>query len=97
MQIKTDFKLERYLLVIPSKPCKLSLKLRLSNHKLSIETGRYSNTPRSQRICKNCNMNLLGDEYHLFFICDNNYVCDLGNRFIPKYYRNKPSMYKFVK
>ena len=42
---------------------------RLSNHKLKIETGRYTKpfTPRNQRLCDCCN--LLEDEYHAIFVC----------------------------
>ena len=53
----------------PWKFCKFILRLRLSNHKLNIETGRYYNIDRNLRTCENCNMNLIGDEYHLFFNC----------------------------
>ena len=42
---------------------------RLSNHKLFIETGRYSNPPipRNDRICVMCN--ILEDEFHAIFKC----------------------------
>ena len=42
---------------------------RLSNHKLKVETGRYTKpfTPRTRRLCDHCN--LLEDEYHAVFIC----------------------------
>ena len=42
---------------------------RLSNHDLSIETGRYSRpiTPREDRLCETCNK--LEDEYHVVFVC----------------------------
>jgi hypothetical protein len=44
-------------------------KLRTSSHKLEIETGRYNNIPRDQRICKNCTLNKIEDENHLLFEC----------------------------
>ena len=40
----------------------------LSSHSLFIETGRYDNIPRDQRICKICQIGV-EDEYHVFFIC----------------------------
>ena len=42
---------------------------RLSNHKLKIETGRYTVplTPREERKCVTCNV--VEDEYHALFIC----------------------------
>ena len=32
-----------------------------SDHSLEIETGRYKNIKREERICKNCNLNEIGD------------------------------------
>ena len=42
---------------------------RLSNHKLKIETGRYTKplTPREMRKCNRCNV--LEDENHVIFCC----------------------------
>jgi hypothetical protein len=39
-------------------------KLRCNNIKLPIETGRWPNTPREERICHLCNVGL-GTEFHL--------------------------------
>ena len=38
------------------------------NHKLLIETGRYNNIPRSDRLCTICGHNV-EDETHLLFHC----------------------------
>ena len=43
-------------------------KFRTSNHKLPIETGRWSNIPRNQRICHLCETEI-GDEYHYIMKC----------------------------
>ena len=42
---------------------------RLSNHDLTIETGRYTRPiiPRDERNCVHCN--ILADEFHAIFIC----------------------------
>ena len=84
--IKEDFIIENYLRVLPWKFCKYILRLRLCNHKLNIETGRYCNIERSQRTCEHCTLNLLGDEYHLFFVCNNPEIVQLRIKFIPNYY-----------
>ena len=46
-------------------------KLRISNHKLAIETRRYSNpkTPREQRYCLLCNNNKIETEQLMIFEC----------------------------
>ena len=49
-------------------------QLRISAHDLNIERGRYSNTPRDQRVCHWCNtsmgMEIVECENHLLFDCD---------------------------
>lgn len=43
--------------------------IRLVSHHLEIETGRYSNIERNQRICKECAMNCVESEYHFVCVC----------------------------
>ena len=48
----------------------LFTKFRVS---LEIESGRYKNITREERICKNCNLNEIGDEYYFFLKCTANH------------------------
>ena len=41
--------------------------IRIGNHKLMIETGRYNQIPRVNRICPTCGSNQIEDEIHLLF------------------------------
>ena len=43
-----------------------ALRFRCSNHRLDIELGRHTNTPRQQHTCRFCPSGSLGDEYHVF-------------------------------
>ena len=43
-------------------------KLRTSNCKMQIETGRWQNISREDRICHLCR-DEVGDEYHYLFLC----------------------------
>ena len=56
---------------ITRKNCnrKTLVKLRIGNHKLEIETGRYDNTSRCERLCSLCDMNEIEDEIHFLFRC----------------------------
>jgi hypothetical protein len=45
----------------------LIAKFRTSDHCLQIETGRYNNILRQQRLCTTCN--ILEDEYQFFLNC----------------------------
>ena len=56
---------------ITRKNCnrKTLVKLRIGNHKLEIETGRYDNTPRCERLCSLCDMNEIEDQIHFLLRC----------------------------
>ena len=54
------------------------VKLRIGNHKLLIETGRYDQIPRDNRLCPTCKSNQIEDEIHLLF-----YQSILLNFFFP--------------
>jgi len=86
---------ESYLNVLPSKLCKAFTKFRCSNHRLPVEVGSYSNIPRNERLCKLCNSNQLGDEYH--FVLECNHFSLVRKGLIKAYYIRNPSSYKFKK
>ena len=45
-------------------------KLRISNHQLDKETGRYKKKVIDQRLCKVCNVNgCVEDEFHFLMTC----------------------------
>ena len=69
--IKSSYRSETYIddvRDIQTRKC--ITQIRLSAHKFPIEQGRYKNIPREQRICNLCCNNLVGDEFHYFFICN---------------------------
>ena len=66
---KESIKAEPFLKTLPEKLAMTVLKYRCNNHKLPIEVGRKQGIPREQRICKKCEMNVLGDEFHLILEC----------------------------
>ena len=51
---------------------KLICKLRISDHSIEIERGRYRKIPRNERICKKKKCKIIDDEFHLFFNCSIN-------------------------
>jgi hypothetical protein len=91
----SDFSFHPYLNFIKTKHVRHALtRLRLSSHRLEIETGRWSRhrVDINNRLCRQCNV--LEDEYH-FVICCSKYNF-LRKRLIPQYYVIKPSMFKFI-
>lgn len=69
-KFKRNHKFETYL-NYPSIS-RFITKLRLSDHNLPIERGRYTKpkTPRNLRTCSFCNIGV-GDEFHVLFLCEN--------------------------
>jgi len=66
-----NYKCEDYLHQVTNTRHRIALtKLRLSNHKLAIETGRYSRSFKkpAEGTCPNCRIEM-EDEYHFLNIC----------------------------
>ena len=67
---KSSYSAETYLSNITSfKRRQILTKFRISNHKLRIETGRYSKEKISERVCSFCACDSPEDELHLLFKC----------------------------
>ena len=68
---KNNYKMENYICVKLDKHLIFNLaKLRISNHQLEIETGRYKKKVIDQRLCKGCNENgCVEDEFHFLMTC----------------------------
>ena len=58
------------------------VKLRISSHKLRIETGRYNKIPRDERLCSLCNCNKIEDETHFLLDCPS--YSSIRDRFFSK-------------
>ena len=67
---KHDYKISSYLDLIRNSANRKDLvKVRISNHKLMIKTGRYNQTSRNDRFCPICNSGIIEDEFHFLFHC----------------------------
>ena len=70
-KIKNEFRMGRYLPVIQNLEMRSYIaKFRISAHKFPIETGRYINTERQNRLCTLYERGI-GDELHYFSKCNN--------------------------
>ena len=68
-RFKHEFKLENYLLHESLENRKNLTRLRISSHKLAVETGRYINIALNERLCQLCECNAVEDEYHFVMNC----------------------------
>ena len=69
-------------------------KIRTSSHTLNIEKGRYRNIERNDRKCTLCDRNDIEDEFHFSLLCP--FYADLRILYIKKFYRIRPSVFKFL-
>ena len=70
-KIKTNYSPPAYLDLIRKNPSRKTIvKLRISSHKLRIDTGRYDHiAPAGERVCSVCNCNRIEDETHFLLDC----------------------------
>ena len=91
---KHDFKMEKYLTCnLDTKYVTILTKFRLYSNNLNIETGRYDNTDRNSRHCRQCNMGMIEDQYHFLLVCPK--YRHLRQRFFKPYYCKWPTVEKF--
>lgn len=90
---KSEIGLEKYLIELPKTVYLPLVKFRTTNHKLFIETGRWRNVPISDRKCKKCNNNSLGDEFHYLFECS--FFKSDRELLLRKYFYNRPNTIKY--
>ena len=91
-----DFRFSEYLNILTIRKYRIALsKLRLSSHRLAVETGRWrkpESVPYVNRKCLSCNV--LDDEYHFVLKCKDFF--ELRKLHIRKYFWRQPSFFKFL-
>lgn len=92
---KHDFELEKYFTRIPRKQYLRLFKLRTSNHKFPVETGRWDGTDARERKCQLCTLDDIGDELH--YICKCPYFDSERRKYVKPYYFIRPNMFKLGK
>jgi exosome complex RNA-binding protein Rrp42 (RNase PH superfamily) len=68
-KIKKNYIIEPFIENSNFENRKLIVKMRISDHVLEIERGRYNKINREQRICRQCHLNVIEDEEHFIFHC----------------------------
>ena len=70
---KSEFQLESYLLKLNATERLPITKLRCSNFRFPIETGRWSGVRKNDRTCNLCGKSV-GNEFNYLFICYHQYI-----------------------
>ena len=79
---KQAFCIEPYLLRLEQKYKIYIAKFRLCNIRIPIETGRWQKITRENRKCTKCSKDVIGDEYHYLFICNNTEIQRLRSKIL---------------
>ena len=70
VMFKENFEFEPYLDYIHNNNLRMHLtRFRISSHSLAIESGRFNNIDRNNRLCIFCNQNSVESEYHFLLVC----------------------------
>jgi len=94
-QIKTTIDRSTYLDILETpKYRKVISQLRLSSHYLAIATGCHNKITLHDRKCTHCTLNDIEDEFHFVLVWT--FYSNIRNLYIPSYFRNHPSVYKFI-
>ena len=92
---KITFNLETYIKAIDiEKFRKCLICFRSSSHSLMIEKGRHYNIDKEFRTCIYCE-SIIEDEFHFAMKCP--LYNELRLKFLPAYYIENPTIYKFMK
>jgi hypothetical protein len=94
-KLKHTFSREKYLDINNYKYRKYVTKIRISNHNLPIERGRYNNIDINDRTCRMCTNSHIGDEFHLLMACDHNELNILRNDFFEDIFKILPPIQDF--
>ena len=85
--------LDRYLIELPLNLRIWLTRFKTTNHRLPIETGRWSKIDRDNRLCKLCNISI-GNEYHFLLVCP--FLSHLRTKYFPNYFCKYPTIEKFI-
>jgi hypothetical protein len=92
---KTSLICEEYMSSVNTVHHRRALsRFRTSSHDLAIESGRYNNTLRENRLCTFCSMKTVENEYHFLLVCP--LYRDVRSLYLPRYYSHWPTKQKFI-
>ena len=89
---KTNFILEKYLLLTAPNIRKSITRFRCRNSKLPIVLGSFCGISRDRRTCTLCHNRFIGDEYHYLFECGH-FERD-SKKLLSCYFYDRPSTFK---
>lgn len=74
----------------------LLTKLRTLNNKLPVNVGRHTGVTREDRIYSKSDADVVVDEYHVLFVCNNADIVMLRAMYVPEHYACSPTYFKYA-
>lgn len=90
---KPNFSQEAYIGLLPNSCIETFCRFRTTNNYLPVNSLRHQNIDRHERLCTKCNLNEVGDEFHVILVCP--FFNNKRNELLPKYYNSRPNAIKF--
>lgn len=90
---KTELCFENYFSILPPYFMHLLCRFRCGSHRLPVETGRWRNTPRNERLCTLCESHDIGDEFHYIFEC--NFFNEERRKFLSNHFHTRVNVLKY--
>ena len=91
---KNRFSFEKYFNILSYKQAISFLRFRTLNNNIPVQTERYVNIPRADRLCPKCSINEIGDEYHYILICE--YFKEHRVKLLPSFYWKSLTLSNFT-
>ena len=85
---------QSYLMKLPKKHSKFLCKFKCANHHLPIISGRFNSIRLEERLCTDCGIGEVGDEFHYLFKCS--LFHNSRKMYLKPYYYRYPNTYKMT-
>ena len=92
---KDRFCAEEYISLLPYNCVISMIRFRTTNNKLPVNTFRFLDIVRENRICTKCNIGSVGDEFHYILNCS--YFNEKRKECLKYEYQNHPNQFKYKK
>ena len=69
------------------------IRFMTTNNNLPINTQRYEGIDRRERLCRKCELDVVGDEFHYIFVCP--FFQQKRNELLPQTYIQRPNVSTF--
>ncbi len=93
---KLDYGMECYIVKLQKTSRILFTKLRTLINTLPVDVDRYHNVSRGHRLCSKCDVDVVGDEYHVLFDCISSDIVRLRDMYLSEHFMQRATYFKYI-